>query len=353
MKRQRNPLHQLMAWIGGIANQSAWREIEYLREENRALKASHGKRRLVLTDEQRRRLAAKAAVLGRRVLQRTATIVTPDTLMRWHKKFDAAKWTTKPGRVGRPRKPIDVRALVLRLARENAGWGALRIAGALRHEISRTTVRNILVEQGIPPAPERQTSWRQFLKAQASAIAAIDFFTTEVWTWRGLQTFYTLFAIDHATRTIEVLGTTSNPDSGYMRQIARNITGVASGWWRDKRFVIMDRDTKLDEAFRGLLSSAGLKPILIPRRAPNANAIAERFVRSIKRECLERVVLIGEESLQRVLREYVEHYNRERHHQGVGNRLLEPRPADVGGVGPVRRRGRLGGLLNFYRRAAG
>ncbi|MEZ5654255.1 MAG: integrase core domain-containing protein [Burkholderiaceae bacterium] len=332
------------------------REIDYLREENHVLKQSHGKRRILLTDEQRRRLAAKAAALGRRVLERTATIVTPDTLLRWHKKFIAAKWATTGSRVGRPRKPVDVRSLVLRLARDNPTWGSLRIAGMLRelgHAIARSTVRQILKDAGIPPAPERQTSWRQFLKTQASAIAAIDFFATEVWTWSGLQTFYTLFAIHHGSRKVEVLGTTTNPDGAYMQQLARNVTGVASGWWRDLKFLLMDRDTKFDEDFRGMLKGAGIKPILLPRRAPNANAIAERFVRSIKRECLGRMILIGEESLLRALREYVEHYNRERHHQGVGNRLLDPRPADVGGEGPVRRRGRLGGLLNFYRRSAG
>ncbi|MGE3173056.1 MAG: integrase core domain-containing protein [Planctomycetota bacterium] len=194
------------------------------------------------------------------------------------------------------------------------------------------------------------TTWRQFLRQQSAVLAATDFFTTEVWTLTGLRTFYTLFAIDLKTRAVELLGTTANPDEGFMAQVARNITGVAGGFWAAKTMLIMDRDTKFSEAFRTALLRGGIKSLVTPARAPNANAHAERFVRSIKDECLRRVVLVGEESLHRALREYVTWYNRERNHQGIGNALIDPCPSDVGGTGRVVRRSRLGGLLNFYRR---
>jgi transposase InsO family protein len=345
----------LLFWCSRVLNNVARSEIEYLREENRVLKAAFGKRRLVLTDAQRRRLAAKAKLLGLRSLQRIATIVTPDTLLRWHRQLVAAKWTQSVRRrPGRPRKPWEVCALVLRFARENPTWGLTSIQGRLGnvgHRICPATIRRILTDHGLPPAGEGTSSWRQFVRQQSAVLAAADF-TTEVWTLGGLRTFYTLFAIDLKTRAVEILGTTANPDERFMAQVARNITGVASGWWANKTMLITDRDTKFTDAFRAALLRSGISSILTPRRAPNANAYAERFVRSIKRECLRRVVLIGEESLRRALREYVAYYNRERNHQGVGNTLIDPRPGDLGGRGAVERRSRLGGLLNFYRRKA-
>jgi transposase InsO family protein len=345
-----------MLWCSRILNGVARREIEYLREENRALRKALGRRRLVLTDARRRRLAAKAKVLGRGALQRLATIVSPDTLLRWHRELVAAKWTQPARRrPGRPRKPQDICELVLRLARENPGWGLTSIQGRLEnlgHSICPTTIRRILNEHGIPPAGERMTTWRQFVRQQSAVLAATDFFTTEVWTMAGLQTLYVLFGIDLQTRAVEILGTTSNPDEGFMAQVARNITGVACGWWARKTMLIMDRDTKFSMAFRAALARSGIQSIVTPARAPNANAHAERFVRSIKDECLRRVVLVGEDSLRRALREYAAYYNRERNHQGIGNELIDPRPGDLDGRGPVERRSRLGGLLNFYRRKA-
>lgn len=331
--------------------------MEYLREENRVLRAALGKRRLVLSDAQRRRLAAKAKALGRGALQRLATIVTPDTLMRWHRDLVAAKWTQPARRrPGRPRKPAEICELVVRVARENPRWGLTSIKGRLEnlgHSVCAATIRRILKEHGLPPAGERMTTWRQFVRQQAAVLAATDFFTTEVWTLTGLRTFYTLFAIDLQTRAVEILGTTANPDDGFMAQVARNITGVARGWWAKKTTLIMDRDTKYSAAFREALARGGIRSLHTPARAPNANAHAERFVRSIKEECLRRVVLIGEDSLHRALAEYVAYYNRERNHQGIENALIDPRPGDLGGRGPVQRRSRLGGLLNFYRRRAG
>jgi putative transposase len=251
---------------------------------------------------------------------------------------------------------VDLRALIVRMAMDNAGWGLKRLKGALRnlgHRIARSTIRSVLVEQGIPPPRERETTWRQFVRRHAATMAAMDFFTTEVWTWSGLQTWYTLFAIDHQTRAVELLGTTTNPDGAFMAQIARNVTGGLEGWWRRKRIVLMDRDTKFTDQFRRIFATAGIRCIFTPQHAPDANAFAERFVRSIKSECLDQLILVGEGSLRRALREYEVHYNRERNHQGIGNELIAPGIGDLGGRGAVTVRRRLGGLLNFYRRKAG
>ena len=179
------------------------------------------------------------------------------------------------------------------------------------------------------------------------AIAGADFFTTEVWTWRGLVTFYTVFVIDLATRRVEVLGTTLHPDDAFMRQVVRTLTMADAN---PCRVLICDRDAKWSAAVRERLKEAGIRVVQTPYQAPNANAHAERFVRSIKEECLDRIIPIGEGHLRRAVSEFVAHYHRERNHQGLDNALIEPSPVSL--AGRVHRQSRLGGLLNFYRRAA-
>jgi putative transposase len=183
-------------------------------------------------------------------------------------------------------------------------------------------------------------------------MAATDFFTIEVWSNRGLATYYVLFVIHLSTRCVNIAGVTRAPNGAFMKQVARNLTDVDDGFLLSKTFLIMNRDTKYTEDFRNYLDREGMKPVRCPVRAPNCNAFAERFVRSIKEECLDRIILFGEASLRRALREYVEHYHGERNHQGVGNRLLEP-PGKVGPTNnPIHCRKRLGGMLNFYYREA-
>jgi putative transposase len=350
------PLHFLLVWFATLQNRRLMQENDYLRTEVRLLRKSLGKRRLLLSADDRRELAQKAMALGRKALAGFVSIVTVDTLLRWHRELIRAKWTQPGRRPGRPRTPNEIRALVVRFAQENAGWGYTRLMGAIRNlklPIGRTTVGNILKENGILPSPERETSWRQFLKSHAAAMVAMDFFTTEVWTWRGLSTIYTLFAIDHKTRAVQFLGTTANPDGAFMAQVARNITGVEDGWIRRKTLLFADNDTKFTAQFRAILAATGLVSIKLPNAAPNTNAFAERFVRSVKKECLDRLILFGVDSLQRVLREYAAHYNSERNHQGIGNALIAPRAGDLDGSGRITVRRRLGGLLNFYRRKAG
>jgi transposase InsO family protein len=240
------------------------------------------------------------------------------------------------------------------MATENPTWGYTRIQGALKnvgHCVGRSTIRRILRATGLPPVPHRPTSWQTFLKAHWGAIAGADFFTTEVWTWRGLVTYYTAFVIDLASRRVQILGSTPHPEALFMQQIVRTLTMAHDGMVNTPRILICDRDRKWSGDVRRRLEEAGVRVVLTPEHAPNANAYAERFVRSIKEECLDRLIPIGERHFRRAMTEYVEHYHQERNHQGLDNRLISGPPLIRMGS-RVRRRPRLGGLLNFYERAA-
>jgi putative transposase len=348
------PLQVLLVTLAGWVNRHQQHVIEYLVEENRVLKGQLEGRRLRLTDDQRRRLAAKGRRLGRRVLRQVATIVTPDTILRWHRQLIARKWTFTPKRPGRPRIMLEISSLILRMATENPAWGYTRIQGALKnlgHGVARSTVAKVLKAHGIPPAPARPTSWRTFLRAHWGEIAGADFFTTEVWTPRGLITYYTLFVIDLRSRRVHVAASTPTPDAGFMAQAARRLTDVVDGFLVGHRILICDRDAKWTDGFRRILQGAGVRIVLTPVQAPNANAYAERFVRSIREECLDRLIFFGERRLLRALDEFVAHYHRERNHQGLGNELITPATAAARGT-RVRCRDRLGGLLRYYHRAA-
>jgi transposase InsO family protein len=220
--------------------------------------------------------------------------------------------------------------------------------------VGRGTVANVLRANGIEPAPERgkHTRWSTFLKAHWRVFAASDFFSIEVWTGRGLVTHYVLFVISLADRLVQVLGITARPDEAWIMQVGRNLVDTESGALRGKRYVIIDRDGKYTDEFRRLLSESGYKVIRLPPMSPNLNAYAERFVRSIKDECLNRMIFIGQASLRRAIAHYMEHYHAERNHQGLENRLIRPGASRGANDGVVHRRPRLGGMLNYYYRAA-
>jgi transposase InsO family protein len=244
----------------------------------------------------------------------------------------------------------EIRDLVVPMAGENPTWGYTRIQGALKnlgHHVGRSTIARILKAHGLPPVPNRPTSWQTFLRAHWGAVAGADFFTTEVWTVHGLVTFYTAFAIDLATRRVQMLGITPRPDEAFMRQLVRTLTMVEG---TPCRVLICDRDAKWSAAVRDRLAEGGIRVVQTPYQGPNANAYAERFVRSLKEECLDRIIPLGEGHLRRAVAEFVAHYHCERNHQGLENGLID------GAAGPragrVRRQSRLGGLLNFYTRAA-
>jgi transposase InsO family protein len=286
-------------------------------------------------------------------LQQIATIVTPETILAWHRKLIAAKWTYPQRRIGRPGVMREIRELIVRMAEENTTWGYARIQGALKHldhRVARSTIAKVLKEHGLGPSPDRPMSWATFVRAHAHLIAAADFFTTEVWTARGLVRHFTLFFVDIATRRVHIAGTTTNPISSWVEQIARNVTDCETGFLRSKKFLILDRDAVYSSRFKSILEVSGPEILMTAYQAPNMNAHAERFVRSIRTECLDQMIFVGRASLERALGEYVAHYNGERSHQGLGNRI--PSAAPVQRAGDVEVSGRLGGLLNYYHRRA-
>jgi putative transposase len=295
-------------------------------------------------------LAARVRMLPRG--RRHGLIVTPQTLLRWHRELVRRKWAQPRRTPGRPPVGRRVRDLVLRLARENPRWGYPRIAGELLKlgvRISPSTVRRLLLGAGLKPAPRRAgPSWRDFIRQQAASMLACDFFTVETIT---LRHFYVLFFIELGSRRVHLAGCTSNPTGAWVTQQARNLS--FTGLFERMRFLIHDRDSKFSAAFDEIFRSEGINVIQTPIRAPQANAYAERFVRTIRAECLDWLLIVGRRQLEHVLRSYTTHYNRERPHRGLA--LLRPEPADA--TGPptdkkVERRDRLGGLIHEYYRAA-
>ena len=334
--------------------------IHYLIAENRVLKERIGKKRILLNDDQRRRLAVKGKLLGRKRLQEIGTLFTPDTILRWHRTLVARRWdysNRRKNQVGRPRVRQVIVELILRFAKDNPTWGYDRIQGALAnvgYRISDTTVGNVLRQHGIEPAPDRktQTTWGTFLRAHWDVLAAIDFTTVEVWTKGGLVTFYLLFVMELKTRRVHFAGCTTGPHGAWMKQTARELMNCEDGFLNDKKYLIMDRDTKFCESHRSVLEQSGVEPVILPPRSPNLNSHLERFFGSLKFECLDRLIFFGERSLRNACREYLSHYHGERNHQGLDNLLIEPSVGIGNETGPIECRDRLGGMLRYYHREA-
>jgi len=243
------------------------------------------------------------------------------------------------------------------MAEQNRDWGYRRIQGALSnlgHRLSRSTIADILERHGIEPAPERvrTTPWNEFLRQHWDLIVAADFFTVEVWTTKGLQRFIVLFFLELSTRRVEIAGISARANGLWMSQIARNLTDSADGLLTGKRYLMHDRDPLFTDEFLGTLKDAGVQSVKLPPRSPNLNAHAERFVRSIKESCLERLILFGERSLRTAVQNFIAHYHSERSHQGLGNRLIQPERDHLANTGAVQCRERLGGTLNYYYRTA-
>ena len=345
--------------LAGLVNRQQQELIEYLRTENQVLIEKLGKKRLLLNDDQRRRLAVKGKVLGRGRLQEVGTLFTPETILRWHRMLVAKKWDYSQRRKlpGRPRTKQEIVDLILRLALENPTWGYDRIQGALanlRHKISDQTVGNILKEHGIEPAPDRkrQTTWATFLKAHWDVLASIDFTTIEVWTKGGLVTFYLLFVMELKSRRVHFAGCTPNPNGPWMKQIARNLTDVEDGFLLGKRYMLIDRDTKFTEVFCEILKGEGVEAVKLPPRSPNLNSHIERFMKSIKDESLSRLIFFGENMLRNAVRQFLEHYHTERNHQSLDNKIIEPDDGVGQTTGEINCRERLGGILRYYHRTA-
>ena len=351
---------RILAYITGTVDQELLLRNEYLAAENRILKAQL-KTPLRLTDAERMTLAEIAHRLGRKALEDVANVVKPDTLLGWYRrliarKFDGSKSRRYPGR---PRIDDEIEQWVVRMAKENSDWGYDRIVGAmanLGYRLSDQTVGNILHRNGISPAPARKrtTTWADFIRVHMAVLAGTDFFSVEVLTLRGLVTYYVLFFIRLESRRVEVAGITQHPNEAWMKQIARNVTMDEWGFLDNCSYLIHDRDTKYCQSFRDIVESGDVRTLPLPARSPNLNAFAERWVKSVKDECLSKLILFGEASLRRTLREYVVHYHVERNHQGKDNVLLFPAATKAmnHGDGSVGCKERLGGLLKYYHREA-
>jgi putative transposase len=314
-----------------------------------------------LTQADRALVAACSRVLPRRAWRRSA-FVKPATLLRWHRELVARRWTYPHRRPGRPATAAAVRALVVRLARENPAWGYRRIQGelvGLGIKLAASTVWTILKDAGIEPSPRRQEqSWAEFLRNQAASILECDFLTVDT---LFLKRFYVLFFMELATRRVHLAGITTNPDGRWVTQQARNLLmqldddGICRA-----RFLVRDRDSKFTRDFDEVFRSEGIRVIKAPVRAPKARAHAERWVGTVRRECLDRLLILGRRHLQHALAAYVAHYNEHRPHRALEQRPpvdeVPPREEKpIGGVidlDQIRRRDLLGGLIHEYQLAA-
>jgi putative transposase len=322
-------------------------ELLVLRHELEILRRQVARPRLAMSD--RALLAAAAGHLPRSSCGQL--LVTPRTLLRWHQALVRRKWRQAPGQRGRPKLSGEARELVLRLARENPRWGHRRICGELLKlglHVSATSVRRLLAQAKLESAPRRAgPSWGEFLRAQAASIVACDFFTVES---VFLRRYYALFFIAHGSRRVWLAGCTTNPTDAWVTQQARNLGLEFAD--HGVRILIRDRDSKYSGPFDEVFRSGGIRIVKTPVRAPKANAIAERFVRTVRAECLDWLLILSRRHLERALRIYVSHYNTQRPHRALELRPPDPHPdARSGGTG-IYRLDRLGGLIHEYYRAA-
>jgi putative transposase len=287
--------------------------------------------------------------------RRLGMLVTPTTILRWHRRLITRRWTIQPARSGRPGIPAGLRALAVRLATENPSWGYRRIHGELAglgYQIGASTIWTILHNAGIDPSPRRAgATWTEFLRAQANGILACDLFHIDTIT---LQRLYAFFVIEHTTRRVHILGVTAHPTGAWLTQLARNLTMDLDDAGRRLRFLIRNHDAKFSATFDAVFTADKIQIIKTPVRAPRANAIAERFVGTIRRELLDRILIINQRHATAALRQYELHYNGHRPHRTLGQaaplRPLPHRPSTE--IPNVRRRDRLGGLLHEYQQAA-
>jgi putative transposase len=336
-------------------------EILALRHQITVLERQLGDARPRLLPCDRAFLAALLHKLPRDVLGRFRLLVRPDTVLRWHRDLLARRHAarSRPKRPGRPRTVRSIRQLVLRLARENPCWGYRRIHGellVLGIKVSASTVWEILQHAGIDPAPERTSaSWASFLRSQAGALLACDFFETVTLTGARL---HVLAVIEHATRRIRILGATPHPTASWVAQTARNLVMDLEDAGSRARFLIRDRDGKFPGLFDAILADAGVEVVLSGVQMPRMNAVMERWVQTCRRELLDRTLIWNQAHLLHALREFEQFYNAHRPHQGIANaRPLRALPSPITEPGAVirlhvHRRDRLGGILHEYRTAA-
>ncbi len=344
---------KLLSWMVLRTRSDATNEIEILvlRHQLAVLQRRRPRPRISWTDR------AVIAALGRLLpaRRRLGLLVTPSTILRWHRHLVRRRWTTPLTRPGRPAIPAGVRALIMRLATDNPTWGYRRVHGELAglgYQIGASTVWKILNTAAIDPAPRRAgPTWTQFLRAQAQAILACDVFHVDTIT---LHRLYAFFVIEHATRQVHILGVTAHPTAAWLTQLARNLLMDLDDANRPFRFLIRDRDSKFTAAFDAVFTAIDIRIIKTPVRAPRANAIAERFIGTIRRELLDRILIINQRHAAAVVRAFGRHYNDHRPHRTLGQAApLRPLPRRTPtAVDNVRRHDRLGGLIHEYQHVA-
>ncbi|MBP2329053.1 transposase InsO family protein [Kibdelosporangium banguiense] len=343
---------QVLSWLALFARSSASKDAEILalRHEVAVLRRSNPRPHLSWPD--RAVLAGLARMLPKAL--RVHRMVTPGTLLRWHRRLIAARWR-QPTPPGRPPIGDELAALIVRLARENRTWGVVRIQGELRrlgHRVAASTIRKVLRANGVLPSTRRDDTWRAFLRAQADSLLAIDFFHIDTVT---LKRLYVAFAIEIKTRRVHLLGVTEHPTADWVVQVARGLASDLEETGHRFRHLIRDRDAKFGTAFDTVFASIGIEIVLTAPRSPRMNAFAERWIGSARRECTDRVLITGERHLRHVLDAYVAHHNAGRSHQGDRMRLRAPDDEPIpfpAQIDRIRRRQCLGGLLNEYRPAA-
>ena len=345
-------LVRLLGWLVLLARSDTAKDAEILtlRHEVAVLRRTNPRPKMSWLD--RALLSALSRLLPAPL--RRVRLVSPRTLLRWHHQLVARRWTYPHRSPGRPSTAPPIRALVLRMARENPRWGYRRIQGelvGLGHSVAASTVWTILKDAGLDPAPRRAgPTWRHFLSAQAHAILSIDFAHVDTIFLRRL---YVLVVIEHGRRHVHIAGITAHPTGAWVTQQARNLL-MDLGDRADRfRFLIRDRDSKFTTAFDAVFAGADIRIIRTPRRAPRANAIAERFIGTLRRECLDHILITGPRHLDVVLREYVQHFNTHRPHRSLHQRPPEGDAPPRSGAGiRVLRRDRLGGLVHEYLQVA-
>ena len=332
------------------------KQVQFLKTENAMMRGMLPKR-INLTPAQKRRLLRFGKPLGG-AIRHFISIVSYRTFCRWRGEKRGPKRNLK---IGRPRTEAELTEIVVRFARENDGWGYTRILGEMKklglRKIARNTVKNILIAHGFDPAPRRgEGTWDEFLKLHRTTLWAMDFLTKEVWTAIGRVTYHVLFFVEVATRRVHVTGITHSPDGPWMAQQARNLSILFEETGSRPEIILKDGDKKITAQFDDILASCGVRVKKISRKSPNLNAYAESWASAIKRECLDKFIVMGERHLRYLVHQYVAWFNSVRPHQGLDNAVIGDAPS----VPPEKVRvrdglvceSRLGGLLNHYRRVA-
>jgi len=350
----------LITCLAYCIDKELYKAIDYLREQVRVLVEHQEKenKRILLTNNQRMRVAAKAKRLSRKMLEQCTELFTPDTIMCWYRKLIAEKYDGSQSRTyaGRPQILQEIVDLVIRFKQENPRWGYKKIRDQivyLGYKISKSSVKNILIEHGYDPEPDLtvRSTWHEFIRSHWDVLTACDFFTVELLVGRKLVRCTLFFVMELATRKVFFAPVKPQPDGNYMRQVVRILTDSEDGFLYGKRYLIHDRDPLYRTAgFHEILKSSGIEPVKLPARSPDLNCYAERFVKSIKSECLDHLILSSVKHLEYVIEQYCAYYHHERIHQSL-DRIIEPKHAldDKAEIVCIER---LGGLLKSYHRLA-